>query len=104
MPAKRLSMRKIREILRLRHDCGLSNRAIARGIPASPSTVSDCLLRAKVAGFSWPLDPEMDDTALENLLYPVPDAGRAPRAMPDFETLHKEMRRKGVTLQLLWQG
>jgi transposase len=103
MPAKRLSMRKIREILRLHHERGLSNRAIARSVAASPATVSGCLLRAKVVGLGWPLEPEMDDTALENLLYPVPDAGRAPRAEPDFETIHKEMRRKGVTLQLLWQ-
>lgn len=103
MPAKRLSMRKIREILRLHNERRLSNRAIARSIAASPATVSDCLLRAKVAGLVWPLAPELDDTELENLLYPLDGAGRAPRAAPDFETIHKELRRKGVTVQLLWQ-
>lgn len=96
-------MRKTREILRLHHDRGLSNRAIARSIAASPATVSDCLLRAKVVGLGWPLEPELDDTALENLLYPVSAAGRGPRAEPDFGAIHREMRRKGVTLQLLWQ-
>lgn len=103
MPAKRLSMRKTREILRLHHDRGLSNRAIGRSIAASPATVSDCLLRAKVVGLGWPLAPELDDTALENLLYPVSAAGRGPRTEPDFEGINKELRRKGVTLQLLWQ-
>ena len=103
MPAKRLSMRKIREILRLHHECGLSNRAIGRSIAVSPSTVSDCLLRTKVAGLGWPLAPEMDDTVLENLLYPLADEGRGPRAEPNFESIHKELRRKGVTVQLLWQ-
>jgi len=61
MPAKRLSMRKVREILRLHFDKGLSNRAVARAVEASASTVSDCLSRAKVVGLGWPLPEGIDD-------------------------------------------
>ena len=57
MPKKRLSMRKIKEILKLKFERGFSIRAIARSISASPSTVMDCLLRAEAAGIRWPVDP-----------------------------------------------
>jgi transposase len=103
MPAARLSMRKIKEILRLRFERRLSHRAIARSIQASPSTVSDCLLRAELAGVGWPLDPNLDESALEARLYPHQPPSRHPRVLPDFEHVHRELRRKGVTLQLLWQ-
>lgn len=63
-------MRKIREVLRLNHDLKLSARQIARSCNISRSTVSDYLFRARNAGLSWPLPPELDDTALESLLYP----------------------------------
>jgi transposase len=93
-------MRKIREILRLRHD-GFGTRAIARSVAASHSTVMDTLRRAKAAGFGWPLPEEMDDTVLEAALY----KGNMPaskKALPDMERIHREMKRKAVTLQLLW--
>ena len=54
-------MRKVREILRLHFDKGLSNRAVARAVEASASTVSDCLSRAKVVGLGWPLPEGLDD-------------------------------------------
>jgi len=71
MPAKRLTMRKTREILRMRLGEGHSGRAVARSVGVSPSTVTECLLRAKMAGLSWPLPDEVDDEKLEALLYPV---------------------------------
>ena len=58
-------MRKVREILRLKFEGGLSNRAIARSVSLSPTSVSDCLLRCSTAGIAWPLDPELDDARLE---------------------------------------
>jgi DNA-binding transcriptional regulator LsrR (DeoR family) len=61
VPAERLSMRKIREMFRLRWVEQLSQRHVARSIGVSPATVSDCLGRAKVAGLSWPLPDELDD-------------------------------------------
>jgi len=104
MPKKRLSMRKLREILRLKFERGLSNRAIARSISVSPTSVSDCLLRSKMAGIVWPLDPEMDEVQLETKLYLGPSSSQGhQKATPDFSHIHEELRRKGVTLQLLWQ-
>ena len=70
MPAKRLSMRKIYEILRLCWEKRLTQREVAHSISVSPSTVSDCLCRASAAGLNWPLDPGLDDAALEAKLYP----------------------------------
>jgi transposase len=101
MPAKRLSMRKTREILRLRLGLGLSLRDTARSVRVSSSTVSECVTRAAKAGLGWPLPPELDDAALESRLYPSEVAQRN-RPMPDFRRVHTELRRKGVTLELLW--
>ena len=103
MPGERLSMRKIREILRLRWANKLSQRDVGRSVGASSSTVSDCIGRATVAGLSWPLPDELDDAALEALLYPLPAPSVQPRAVPDWSRIDRELRRKGVTLQLLWQ-
>ena len=78
-------MRKIRDIVRLHHAAGLSNRAIARAIKVSASTVSDCLGRVRAAGIGWPLPEGMSDTALEQALYgssTTPASG--PRPLPDF--------------------
>jgi transposase len=102
MPAPRMTMRKAREILRLRWGVGLAGRAVARSCNVSPSTVSDCVLRASLAGLSWPLPDTLDDAALEERLYP-PDPGRQDRPEPDFSVVYRELRRKGVTIQLLWQ-
>jgi len=102
MPKKRLSMRKIREILRLRYEHKRSTREIATSISASPSTVAECLGRARVAGLKWPVGDDLDDAKLESMLYHAP-APASDRAQPDFEHIHREMRRKGVTLMLLWQ-
>jgi len=96
-------MRKIKEILRLKWDCKLSNRQIGESCSVAHSTVADYLLRAKMAGLSWPLDPEMDDAAIENLLFPVTqNPVPADRKMPDMGYLYREMKKKSVTLQLLW--
>jgi transposase len=95
-------MRKIRDIVRLHHAAGLSTRAIARAIKVSASTVSDCLVRARAAGIGWPLPEGVSDTALEQALYgagAVPTSG--PRPLPDFAEVHRELRRKSVTLMLL---
>jgi transposase len=96
-------MRKILLILELSLGRGLSQRAVAQSVKVAPSTVADCLRRARDAGLDWPISPELDDAALEGLLYrPSGDPSR-PRAQPDFKSIHKELCRKGVTLQLLWE-
>jgi transposase len=96
-------MRTIREVLRLRWEAGLSHREIAASCRKGQTTVRDCLLRAKVAGLSWPLPEGMDEEQLERLLYPPPPASSRRRPLPDWSTIHQELRGKGVTLGLLWQ-
>jgi transposase len=104
MAQKRLSMRKIYEILRLHHACKLSNRAIARSVNSSHSVVGECLKRAQDAGVSWPVPAALNDGRLEQLLYPPPAAPcTRDMALPNWAELHQELRKKGVTLLLLWQ-
>ena len=102
MPARRLLMRKIREILRLRHEQGLSHREIARACVIGAGTVSRYLQNTAERGLGWPLPAELDDAALEARLFPraAPAAGRA---RPDCAYIHRELKRDGVTLQLLWE-
>ncbi len=103
MPAERLSMRRLREILRLKAK-GRFGREIARSLSLSPTTVGDYLRRAKVAGIAWPLPPELDDEeALERVLFVPPDEQRPSRPLPDWRRVHTELRRKHVTLALLWE-
>ncbi|MBD3337327.1 MAG: IS21 family transposase [Candidatus Eisenbacteria bacterium] len=97
-------MRKIREVLRLKHACGRSNREIAKTRAMGRTAVADYLWRAKAAGLSWPLPAELDDAELERRLFPPPVTARAEeRPQPDGAYLHRELRRKGVTLALLWE-
>ena len=99
----RLSMRKISEMLRHRFETKLSYRVIANSLGVSVSTVSVYLARAKAAGISWPLEPEITEEELYNKLFlPVRVATRK-RPGPDWEYIYKELRKKGVTLQLLWR-
>jgi len=104
MPKERLSMRKIKEILRLKWECGLSNQKIAKSCGMARSTVGDYLIRAGATGLSWPLPEGMSDSELEKRLFSSP-GGRSDieRPLPDCSEVHKELSRKGVTLVLLWQ-
>jgi transposase len=103
MPAERLFMRKIREILQLRWGEKLSQRDVARSVRVSPSTVFDCVSRAQLAGLRWPLPDTLDEAALEALLYSAScTVAQQPRALPHWSYIDRELRRKGVTLQLLW--
>ncbi|MDE2933042.1 MAG: IS21 family transposase [Chloroflexota bacterium] len=96
-------MRKIREVLRLHYDAGLGIRAISRSLKASPSTVREYLVRAKIRGLSWPLPEPLDDAALLRRLYPTPAQSSKRLPPPDWSKVHRELRRKGVTLALLWE-
>lgn len=104
MPGKRLSMRKIEEVLRLKFELGRSNREIGLSCGIGSSTVSEYIQRARSAGLSWPLPEEMSETALEQLLFPPPPPPGSVRRMPDYAAIHRELQaRKHVTLHLLWQ-
>ncbi len=94
-------MRKIRDVLRLRA-AGQSQRTIALSINIGQSTVGDYLSRARRAGISWPC--ALDDGALERAMYPPrPAIPTRARAVPDWPSVHRELKRKGVTLFLLWE-
>jgi len=96
-------MRKIRDVLRLRAG-GMSKRKIAASLVISPTAAGECLRRARRAGLGWPLPEEMSDDALESRLYPAPaSTAREQRPQPDWPSVHCELRRPGVTLQLLWE-
>ena len=100
---KRLAMRKIREALRL-HAGGLSTRKIAASLGVGQSTASDYLKRVQLAGLTWPLAAELTDAALEALLFhPIGGPSRLVEAQPDWPAIHRELKRPGVTLSLLWE-
>ncbi len=103
MANRRLSMRKIEEVLRLHHEGGRTNREIAQVVRSSPTTVGEYLRRARLAGLGWPLPEGMAELALEAALFPTPAASKVKRPEPDWAAVHREMGRKGVTLDLLWQ-
>lgn len=99
----RLSMRKISEVFRLRSEMKLSYRDIARSLGISISTVSDYMARAKAVGISWPLPEGITEQELYNKLFLPVCIAKRDRAAPDWEYIYKELRKKGVTLQLLWR-
>jgi transposase len=103
MPKERLSMRKIKEVLRLQWESKLSQNQIAASCQMARSTVGEYVQRAQAAGLSWPLPDDLEETQLEARLFPD-RRGRSKekRARPEFERVHQELKRKGVTLALLW--
>ena len=94
-------MRKIRDVLRLRHEAKLSHEKIHLAVGISKGAVAKYLSLSKAQGLTWPLPEELDDAALELRLFPVAD-DPGQWEEPDFPTIHQELKRKGVTLQLLW--
>ena len=104
MPTERLSMRRIREVLRLRHQ-GLTERVIARTLGVSNGVVHGYVRRARLAGLTWPLPEGLDDEGVELLLFPAPTAASQSdrRPSPDWAYVEKELRRRSVTRLLLWE-
>jgi len=104
MARPRLPMRKIREVLRLAAE-GMSSRKIAASLSIGATTVIDCLQRARKAGASWPIAEDISDEVLEARLFPASSARSqaiARRSLPDWASIHRELKRPGVTLLLLW--
>jgi transposase len=95
-------MRKIREVLRLKFEARLSHEKIAAATGMSKGAVTNAVQRALEKELRWPLPADMDDAQLEGLLY-VQAAARARYAQPDYAVIHQELKRHGVTLQLLWE-
>ena len=103
MARKRLSMRKIRDVLRLKYGLGRSHREIGTILRISHSTVGSYVRRAREAGVSWPLPDELDDTRLGSGAVSADAAVAGSAAGAGLGAVHRELsRHKGVTLQLLW--
>jgi len=102
MPAKRSAIRKITEVLRLKFEARLSHEKIAAATGMSKGAVTNYVRRAVQKGLGWPLSPELDESHLEALLFRQA-APRAHYAQPDYALIHQELKRNGVTLQLLWE-
>jgi transposase len=97
-------MRKIQEVLRLHFESGRSAREIARSLGVARSTVGEYLRRAQAAGIGWPLPAGVGEVELERRLFPPPPPRTGElRREPDWAEVHQELRRKGVTLSLLWE-
>jgi hypothetical protein len=105
MPAQRLTMRRVRELLRLHYGTGASARAIARELGVSRSTVKEYLARAAAADLAWPLPDDLSDAVLDERLFAASGSkpGARRRAEPDWASLAREMKRPGVNLTVLWE-
>jgi len=103
MPAERIAMRQVRDVLRLK-TAGVAINEIARRVGVASSTVRLTLKRLAGAGLHWPLPAETTDTALEAQLFTAvgKKQGHRRRAEPDWAAVHRELKRKHVTLQILW--
>jgi len=96
-------MRKIREILRLKFECHLTDRQIAKSCLVARSTVAKYISGAESTGLTWPIPENLNDTDIYNLIFK--DGESRPvhkRDMPPMDYIHNELKRKGVSLQLLW--
>ena len=104
MPAKRIVMRKIREVLRLRLEAGLSFRQISASTKVSIGAAQKLVSQAATLGLTWPLSPALDDSQLARLFYPNADTHISTRfEVPDWPVVHQELKRKGMTKLLLWE-
>lgn len=104
MPTTRMSMRQIKEVLRLKFAAELSHRQIADCLGISVGVVAKYITAATRAGLSYPLPDGMDDRTLLRALRAEAASVVVPRLRePDMAEVHTELKRKGVTRQLLWE-
>src|SRR5208283_1658348 len=107
VPARRKSMRKVKEVLRLRFELGLGQRQIARSCGMGLGTVHEYLERAVAAGIGWPLPEGLGEEELEAKLFgnqPVQATAVRQRSQPDWNTIHQQLQQhRHLTLQLVWE-
>ena len=106
MPQEKVSMRKVKEVLRLRFGLGLHQNQIARSCSIGQATVHRYLEKAAAAGLNWPLPDDLDDHRLEQLLFraAVGRPSKNTRSLPDFAEVRRQLQaHKHVTLQLVWE-
>ena len=90
-------------MLRLRFEAGFTHERIAAATRISKGTVTEYLHRARDSGIGWPPPEDLDDAQLEVLLFPRAAPHVERHAAPDFAHIHLGLKRKGVTLTLLWE-
>ena len=95
-------MRRVKEVLRLAHELGYSRRQIGVSVRLGRTTVGEYLARARAAGMRYADVAEMSAAAVEAVLFKCPEP-TVVRPTPDWSAVATDMRRRGVTLQLLWQ-
>ena len=103
MPGPRISMRKIKDVLRLRFGSRLSVRQTAAAVKLSTGATQKLIKRAEQLKLAWPLPEGLDDSELERIFYPQSQRAQSRFQMPDWCAVHQELKRKGMTLQLLWE-
>ncbi len=103
MPTPRVAMRKIKECLRLKLECGLSLERVAKALGLSKGVVAKYVTRAGALGLDWPTLAVLDESAIASRLCSPVVRTRGQRAPLDLATTHRELHRKGMTLLLLWQ-
>ena len=104
MSAKRITMRQLRELLRLRYEAKLSMRQINASTKISVGKIQSILKQAEALDLQWPLPDEMDDRELAQKFYPQADTRISKKfQQPDWAAVHQELKKKGLTRQLLWE-
>ena len=103
MPTNRITMRRIRETLRLHLQAGLSYNEVGRALKISKSAAGKYVSLARVAGVDWAIAQTLTDEELESRLYRPALPRSSHQLAPDFALVHQELKRAGVTLQLLWE-
>ena len=96
-------MRQLRETLRLHLESNLSMRECSRVLGIAKTTVNSIVMKARAAGVDWVIAQTLDDAGLEARLYGPPVPRASTQLEPDFALVHQELKRPGVTLQLLWE-
>jgi hypothetical protein len=103
MPAKRMNLRMIKDVLRLKLDAGLSHQQVAQALRISKGVVAKYVTLAATAGITdWAVVCDLGEHELESRLLRRP-AQPSEFALPDFGRIHQELGRPGVTLALLWE-
>jgi len=103
MAQERICMRKIKEVLRLKYELGKSQRDIKNICGLGKTTVQEYINRAKSAGLTWPLPPELTEEDIEKRLFPTETIRHESKPSMDFKYLYEELKRPNVTLALLWE-
>jgi len=103
MAQRILTLRKIKEILRMKWVLGLSDRQVAASLKIAHSTVGEYLKRAERAGLDWEQVQALEETELKTRMFPAKPSGTKKRPEPDWQQMAKELKQKGVTRMLLWQ-